>query len=157
LQNKQNLLNISYQNPEILFISYTKQQPHCTPAALNIMAEVAYPLPSSFSLPLDGPTYEPDPSLPVSAPNSSTVAVKEDFDASKHLTFEMPEVVMMEDLGYTKDAGVSPVAVSKPFQLFSHEAVMQMRQEVFDVRDNHPEHVFKSNIAVCQVRGYAPK
>ena len=25
------------------------------------------------------------------------------------------------------------------------------------MRDNHPEHVYESNIAVCQVRGYAPK
>jgi hypothetical protein len=82
---------------------------------------------------------------------------KEDFEASKHLAFEMPEVVMMEDIGFAKDAGVSPVAVSKPFQLFSHEAVQQMRREVLDVRDNHPENVFSSNIAPCQLRGYAPK
>lgn len=85
------------------------------------------------------------------------MAQKEEFEASKHLTFEMPEVVMMEDIGYAKDAGVSPVAVSKPFQLFSPEAVQQMRREVFDVRDNHPEHTYQSNIAPCQLRGYAPK
>ena len=81
----------------------------------------------------------------------------EDFDAARHLTFEEPEVVMMEDIGYPKDIGVSPVAVSKPFQLFSESAVRQMRREIFDVRKNHPEHVFESNIAPCQVRGYAPK
>jgi len=120
------------------------------------MTDVLYPMSSSFSLPLDGPAYEPNLTSASSWGSSSTTHI-EDFDASKHLTFEMPEVVMMEDLGYAKDVGVSPVAVSKPFQLFSQDAVMQMRREVFDVRDNHPEHVFQSNIAPCQVRGYVPK
>lgn len=119
------------------------------------MTDVLHPLSSSMALPLDGPRYEPD--FATSSSSKQTMASIEDFDASKHLTFEMPEVIMMEELGYAKDAGVSPVAVSKPFQLFSHEAVQQMRREVFDVRDNHPQHVYQSNIAPCQVRGYSPK
>jgi hypothetical protein len=118
------------------------------------MTEVLYPFSSTMALPLDGPAYQPDFS---SSRTPKMMLQKEDFEASKHLIFEAPEVVMMEDIGYAKDAGVSPVAVSKPFPLFSSSAVQQMRREVFDVRDNHPENIFASNIAPCQLRGYAPK
>lgn len=135
------------------------------------MTELLHPLPSSFSHPPDSTTYQPYfptyltsdcTKTPTSAvalePTTTAMATNpEDYNASKHLAFEMPEVIMMEDIGYAKDVGVSPVAVSKPFQLFSKDAVEQMRREVFDVRENHPEHTFKSNIAACQVRGYAPK
>ncbi|KIW01638.1 hypothetical protein, variant [Verruconis gallopava] len=119
------------------------------------MTEVLNPFQSSMLMALDNTTCQADLSTPSSFKTKMTV--KEDFDASKHLIFEMPEVVMMEDIGYSKDVGISPVAVSKPFQLFSHDAVMQMRREVFDVRDNHPENMFQSNIAPCQLRGYVPK
>jgi hypothetical protein len=79
------------------------------------------------------------------------------FDPTKHLAFkEAVEVVMMEDLGYAKDAGVSPVAVSQPFRLFSKEAIGQMRAEILkpEVMKNC---AFRSNIAACQLRGYAKK
>ena len=80
-----------------------------------------------------------------------------EFDRNKHLEFTPPSrVVMMKDLGYKEDAGVSPVAVSEPFKLFSREAIQQMRREI-----TQPEVMkncqFKSNIAACQLRGYAAK
>ncbi|KAF2435235.1 hypothetical protein EJ08DRAFT_605062 [Tothia fuscella] len=81
---------------------------------------------------------------------------KEDFDAAKHLAFTPPEkVTMMEDLGF-KDVGVSPVAVSEPFQLFSKEAVEQMRYEILDP-ELKAKHGFHSNIAASQMRGYCPE
>lgn len=62
----------------------------------------------------------------------------------------------MEELGYSKDRGVSPIAVSQPFQLFTEEAVHEMRREIFkpEVLENCK---YSSNIAACQLRGYAPK
>lgn len=80
-----------------------------------------------------------------------------DFDPKKHLVnAPTPPVVMMKDIGYAEDVGVSPVAVSQPFQLFSHEAVQQMRREIF--KPEVMEHCsFSSNLAACQLRGYAPK
>ena len=78
------------------------------------------------------------------------------FNPAKHLSFAPPpEVFSMEDLGL-EGVGVSPVAVSQPFQLFSEEAVEHFRAEVLN-----PEVMkncrFQSNLAACQLRGYSPK
>ncbi|KAI9718332.1 MAG: hypothetical protein M1828_006734 [Chrysothrix sp. TS-e1954] len=80
-----------------------------------------------------------------------------DFDPEKHLAFKTPsEIITMPDIGYPEDTGVSPVAVSQPFQLFSDEAVEVMRESIFkpEVMENCK---FSSNIAPCQLRGYATK
>jgi hypothetical protein len=62
----------------------------------------------------------------------------------------------MEELGLPVDSGISPIAVSEPFQLFSEEAVSRMRKEVLS-----PEVIkncqYSSNIAHCQLRGFANK
>lgn len=89
--------------------------------------------------------------------NTKEESQPQDFDPAEHLTFTPPEqVILMTDLGYPADMGVSPVAVSQPFKLFSNEAVQQMRSEILD-----PEVIkhcgYQSNIAASQVRGYAPK
>ncbi|KAI9664961.1 MAG: hypothetical protein M1821_006409 [Bathelium mastoideum] len=78
------------------------------------------------------------------------------FDPAKHLSFAPPpQVFSMGDLGL-EGVGVSPVAVSQPFQLFSEEAVEQFRAEILN-----PEVMkncrFTSNLAACQLRGYSPK
>ncbi|KAK6364710.1 hypothetical protein LTS17_012008 [Exophiala oligosperma] len=78
------------------------------------------------------------------------------FEPSKHLTFEPPQRIWtMEEIGMT-DKGVSPNAVSEPFSLFNEEAVQQMRTEVLSepVWKNCQ---YKSNIAQCQLRGFAPE
>ena len=76
-----------------------------------------------------------------------------EFDPSRHLVGELPaKKTTMKDLGLPEDIGVSPVAVSDPFQLFTTEAIAIMRKEVFNVPD---EFKFQSNIAKCQLRGYA--
>ncbi len=80
-----------------------------------------------------------------------------EFDPAQHLAFEPPErVLMMTDIGYNEDIGISPVAVSEPFRLFTTEAIQKFRDECLS------DEVFatcavKSNIAACQLRGYAPK
>ncbi|KAI1964963.1 hypothetical protein LOZ58_001655 [Ophidiomyces ophidiicola] len=79
------------------------------------------------------------------------------FDAEQHLNFTAPsKVYTMKELGYNDDVGVSPVGVSEPFQLFSAEAINQMRKEVLS-ENVWAEHKFSSNIAQCQLRGFAPK
>ena len=63
---------------------------------------------------------------------------------------------MMEDIGYSADTGVSPVAVSQPFRLFSTECIQKFRDEVLtdEVMKNC---LYQSNLAACQLRGYATK
>lgn len=89
--------------------------------------------------------------------NTKGESKSQDFYPAEHLAFTPPEqVIMMTDLGYPEDMGVSPVAVSQPFKLFSNEAIQQMRAEIL-----HPDVMkhcgYQSNIAASQVRGYAPK
>ncbi|OJJ71326.1 hypothetical protein ASPBRDRAFT_196837 [Aspergillus brasiliensis CBS 101740] len=77
------------------------------------------------------------------------------FDPSKHLAFVPPSKVhTMEDLGYPNSRGVSSVGVSEPFPLFSAEAVEQMRKEVL-TDEVYAKHKYSSEIAKCQLRGYA--
>lgn len=52
------------------------------------------------------------------------------FDTEKHLNFKEPSKIWtMDEIGMN-DRGVSPVAVSEPFSLFTPEAIHQMRAEV---------------------------
>ncbi|KAL1302255.1 hypothetical protein AAFC00_002676 [Neodothiora populina] len=98
-------------------------------------------------------TFEPI----VQATSAKRKAVDADFDPKTHIQFKPPpEIIKMTDLGFSEDTGVSPVAVSQPFQLFSQEAVHQMRDEVMNPQVMK-ECRFQSNIAACQIRGHAPK
>jgi hypothetical protein len=77
------------------------------------------------------------------------------FDPKKHLVFQEPsDILTMKDIGFADNVGISPIAVTYPFQLFSPEAIRIMRQEIDkrEVRDDHSVH---SNIASSQLRGYA--
>ena len=85
-----------------------------------------------------------------------TIPRKITFDPSKHLKFKAPEKIWsMEEIGLA-DKGVSPVAVSEPFSLFTEEAIQQMRAEILSkpVFENCK---YKSNIAQFQLRGFAPE
>ncbi|KAK5064175.1 hypothetical protein LTR84_000007 [Exophiala bonariae] len=87
---------------------------------------------------------------------SFTVPRKIAFDPSQHLQFQDPDKIWtMEEIGH-KNVGISPVAVSNPFPLFSKEAIMQMRDEVLSdaVQQNCK---YASNLAASQLRGFAPK
>ncbi|TGJ82541.1 hypothetical protein E0Z10_g6228 [Xylaria hypoxylon] len=82
---------------------------------------------------------------------------KDVFTPAKHLAFkDMPNVHTMKELGFSETAGVSPIAVSEPFRLFTEEAVMRMRQEVLspEVFENCQ---YSSNLAQCYLRGFANK
>jgi hypothetical protein len=93
----------------------------------------------------------------IEAVTSTPSKPKEMFDPTKHITFTPPDnVLLMTDLGYSEDRGISPVAVSNPFRLFSKDAVEQMRAEILNP-DVIEECGFKSNLAASQLRGYSPK
>ena len=61
----------------------------------------------------------------------------------------------MEEIGFA-DKGVSPIAVSEPFPLFTKDAIQAMRAEVLSkaVWENCK---YSSNLSKCQLRGFAPE
>lgn len=78
------------------------------------------------------------------------------FDKNKHLNFKLPpKVHTMKEIGLG-DVGISPIAVSEPFSLFTEEAVAQMRQEVLS-EEVWANCQYSSNLAQCQLRGVCPK
>ncbi|KEF53838.1 uncharacterized protein A1O9_10240 [Exophiala aquamarina CBS 119918] len=87
---------------------------------------------------------------------SFTIPRKFAFDPDQHLAFQEPDRIWtMEEIGHA-DVGVSPIAVSNPFPLFTKEAIMQMRDEILSdaVQQNCK---YQSNLAASQLRGFAPK
>ena len=112
------------------------------------MAAVEVQLPPA----MPGPRFQP---IIESSTNKRKATV--DFDPSEHLVYkELPPRVMMKDIGFDEDKGISPVAVSQPFRLFSHAAIQQMRDEILKP-EILKDHQYKSNLAACQLRGYAAK
>ena len=98
------------------------------------------------------PAFEPL----IQAPSAQVLST-DDFDPKKHIDYLPPsKVFTMHDLNLPEDTGISPLAVSEPFPLFTQEAVHRMRAEVLskDVWDNCQ---YSSNLAHCQLRGFAPK
>jgi hypothetical protein len=90
------------------------------------------------------------------AADQSNSFVGKFFNPNKHLQYEEPKhVYTMEDIGFAASTGVSPVAVSEPFHLFSEEAVNIMRNEILDPRVQE-KYTYSSDIAAKQIRGYAP-
>jgi hypothetical protein len=78
------------------------------------------------------------------------------FDPEKHLSFTPPaKLYTMAEIGMLNQ-GVSPIAVSEPFPLFTEEAIKQMRAEVLSkpVMENCK---YSSNLAQSQLRGMAPE
>lgn len=78
------------------------------------------------------------------------------FDPAVHIArYTKPKVHTMESIGLGT-LGISPVAVSEPFEMFTKDAVMHMRDEVLsdEVWENCS---YSSNRAPCQIRGMAPK
>ncbi len=91
------------------------------------------------------------------AADNSSPAVGKLFNPVKHIDYEEPKHIhTMEELGFSASKGVSPVAVSDPFPLFSEEAINVMRSEVLDP-EVQEKYSYASDIAPRQIRGYAPK
>lgn len=91
------------------------------------------------------------------AADNGSPAVGKLFNPARDLAFEEPKHIhTMEELGFSAGKGVSPVAVSDPFPLFSEEAINIMRSEVLDP-EVLEKYSYTSDIAPRQIRGYAPK
>ncbi|KAF4987382.1 hypothetical protein FDECE_15457 [Fusarium decemcellulare] len=78
------------------------------------------------------------------------------FNASHHVTFEPPQkIVTMKEIGL-EGHGISPIAVSDPFPLFSQDAMRQMRAEIFteEVLENCR---FGTDLVPDVIRGLKPK
>ncbi|ESZ98847.1 hypothetical protein SBOR_0705 [Sclerotinia borealis F-4128] len=88
------------------------------------------------------------------ASEHSTQAVGKLFQPESHLQYEEPSYIhTMEEIGYSATSGVSPIAVSEPFRLFSEEAVNVMRDEIF-AKEVQEKYSYTSDIAPKQLRGH---
>ena len=77
----------------------------------------------------------------------------EEFDAKKHINFEFPKrTYTMQDWGY-ENQGISPIAGSDPFPLFTEAAAKQVRRELLsdDVLNTCQ---YTSTFTGNQIRGY---
>jgi hypothetical protein len=98
----------------------------------------------------------PDIDIDNSAEYIKIMAPQSLFNPSVHLSYTTsPKTYTMSEIGLA-DKGVSPIAVSEPFPLFTREAIEGMRSEVLSkpVWDGYRVH---SNLAACQLRGFADK
>jgi hypothetical protein len=79
------------------------------------------------------------------------------FQPDRHLSYRAePQVLTMNDIGLSESEGISPVAISEPFALFTEEAINVMRAEVFT--EEVWEHCFHNTDAFgTQLRGHCPK
>ncbi|CAG9945779.1 unnamed protein product [Clonostachys rosea f. rosea IK726] len=103
-----------------------------------------------------GPTNKkpmrPSNQLPQSLLDAARAIEKVPFHAEKHVTFQPPSrVYTMKEIGL-EGCGISPIATSEPFQLFSQEAVQQCRAEIFSepVLDKYQ---FSSTFTKNMIRG----
>ncbi|KAJ4007151.1 hypothetical protein NW752_010573 [Fusarium irregulare] len=79
----------------------------------------------------------------------------EDFDAKKHVNFEFPKrTYTMQDWGY-ENQGISPIAGSDPFLLFTEAAAKQVRRELLS-DDILKTCQYTSTFTRNQIRGQAP-
>ncbi|KAL0934473.1 uncharacterized protein CTRU02_211272 [Colletotrichum truncatum] len=78
------------------------------------------------------------------------------FDPKKHLQIAEPErIYTMQEIGLGGQ-GISPVAASAPFSIFTPEAVAQMRAEIFS-EGVLQSCQYTSDFAKNMIRGYGPK
>ncbi|KAI1620022.1 hypothetical protein EDD37DRAFT_688657 [Exophiala viscosa] len=78
------------------------------------------------------------------------------FDPARHMAFEPPsEVITLRDLLLSEKNACSPVAITKPFPLFSLEGVVQMRKDIFR-KEVVQKHGQKIKPGVYKMRGYSP-
>ncbi|EXJ95776.1 hypothetical protein A1O1_00900 [Capronia coronata CBS 617.96] len=104
--------------------------------------------------PLQSRVTRPDKPLPAYLSEQAAKTVRTPFDPAKHLDFIPPQkVVTMKDIGL-EGHGISPLAVSEPFRLFTNEAIEQFRAEIFSkpVLDNYQ---CSSSFASNMIRSYA--
>lgn len=94
----------------------------------------------------------PSHALPQSLIDGARVEKKEVFNPQRHLNFEPPKgITTMKEIGLG-GRGISPVAASEPFPLFTPDAIKQIRAEIFSepvLRDCQ----YSSSFAKNMIRG----
>lgn len=97
----------------------------------------------------------PSNQLPRSLIEGAKVEKRDVFDSSRHMNFQPPKsIYTMEQIGL-KGHGISPHAATEPFPLFTHEAIAQMRAEIFD-EEVLAECQYSSTFNKNMVRGMGP-
>ena len=92
---------------------------------------MAPPPPPTVIGPTTTKATRPTKKLPQSLIDNARQVEKETYDPKKHLNFQPPErIYTMEEIGLGGH-GISPVAASEPFPLFTPEAIKQIRAEIF--------------------------
>lgn len=77
------------------------------------------------------------------------------FDPVKHLVLRKPDAVYTwTSLGFSKDYGVSSFCAAEPFQLFSSEAIEEMRKEVLDP-ETLEKFCYSDDNTAMSMRGFA--
>ncbi|KAL6244557.1 hypothetical protein RBB50_008799 [Rhinocladiella similis] len=109
--------------------------------------------------PLQTTVNRPRGRLPQYLSENASKTVKTAFDPLVHLDFQPPEtVITMKDIGL-EGQGISPVAVSEPFPLFTTKAIEQFRAEIFSqpVLDHcQVSSSFASNMIRAYATDYGP-
>ncbi|KIV76950.1 hypothetical protein PV11_08795 [Exophiala sideris] len=104
--------------------------------------------------PLQITVTRPTVELPQYLMENASKTMRTTFDPAKHLDFTPPKtVITMKDIGL-EGHGISPVAVSEPFRLFTNEAIQQFRAEIFS-KPVLDQCQVSSNFASNMIRAYA--
>lgn len=73
----------------------------------------------------------PTNELPQWLIDEAKIEEKQSFDPKMHMNYHPPsKIYTMKEIGF-EGQGISPNAVTAPFQLFNEEAIKQMRAEIF--------------------------
>lgn len=84
-------------------------------------------IPPTPVAPLEKTVTRPSVPLPKSLIEKNVLKERIPFDPALHLSYETaPRVMTMKKIGY-EGYGISPVAVSEPFPLFTEDSINQMR------------------------------
>ena len=101
------------------------------------------------------PVQEPSPPVDIAALLKDPERVH--FDPKKHLRFDMPKkVYTLEDLKFPFKQEAGNVAATDPFPLFTKEAIVQIRRELFSPRTIR-NCMTTRRLGSAQVRGAAPQ
>ncbi|RFN46611.1 hypothetical protein FIE12Z_9143 [Fusarium flagelliforme] len=107
-----------------------------------------------------GPTnttpLRPTNKIPRHVIEAAQTTIAEEFDVKKHVNFEFPKrTYTMQDWGY-ENQGISHIAGSDPFPLFTEAAAKQVRRELLS-DDVLKTCQYTSTFTKNQIRGYTQK
>ncbi|KAB8275404.1 hypothetical protein BDV30DRAFT_225154 [Aspergillus minisclerotigenes] len=131
------------------------------PAATAAEAPPSLPSLSRPKAPfVEGPKLKkparPSQDLPLHLIEEARRTKRVSFNPKEHLAFEPPQhITMMRDIGL-EGHGISPNAVSDPFPLFTKEAMLQMRAELFS-EWSLENCRFGSDLTPQLIRGLSPE